>query len=62
MCPHADDFHCLDIIHYLIDKAVLDVDSPGASAGKIANEFFVWWGRLIGILGQDFENLFRLRL
>jgi len=62
MGPHADDFHCLDIIHHLIYKARLDIDSAGASAGKITNELFVWRWRLIGILGQNFQKPFRLRL
>jgi len=62
MCPHADDFYCLDVIHHLIHKAVLDIDSPGASTGKVTNEFFIWWRHLIGIFCQDFEKPFGLRL
>ncbi len=56
MCPHADDFHCFDVIKYLVNQPVLDVYSSGACSGQISQKLLIWRGSLIGIFFEDFEK------
>ncbi len=56
MSPHADDFHCLDIVQNLIDQAMMDIDSPGTSACQVTYQFLEWRRRLVGILTQNTQQ------
>jgi hypothetical protein len=35
MCPHTNYFYYLDIIQYLVNKAMLQIDSSGKGSGQI---------------------------
>ena len=50
--PHPDDFYRLNVIHDLTDKSVLDIDPAGTCSRQVAHQSFIWWRRLVGILGE----------
>lgn len=57
MGPHPNNFHGFDVVKNLIHKPMLDVDSPGARPGKIADKLLVGWWRFVGIVGQEIKKL-----
>lgn len=59
--PQADDFHGLDFVEHLIDQPMLDIDSSRVGARQVAHQLFKRWRDFVGIDGDDFEQLFRLR-
>jgi len=56
MGPHADDLNYFTIIQYLVDKAVLDVDSPRACSREIADKLFIWRRRLVWVFCEEIEE------
>jgi hypothetical protein len=44
MSPQSQDIHHPLRFEHLINKSVLNIDSSGKSASKIANELLVGWG------------------
>ena len=61
MRPHPNDFYRSHIIKNLINQAMLDVDTAGAGAGKIAHKLFIWRRSSVRIVLKNLEQLFRLR-
>jgi hypothetical protein len=62
MGPHADDFHRPDVIQYLVNQTMLDIDSPRAGAGQVTHQFLERWRRLIGIFSEKVEQALGLGL
>jgi hypothetical protein len=56
VCPHPDNFYGLDVFQYLVNQAVLDVDSSGISTGEIADELLIGWGIPVGIIPEDSQQ------
>lgn len=62
MCPHSDYFDGLDVVENLVDETMLNIDPSGTRSRKVTDELFIGWWGLIGIFGQNFEELLCLRL
>ncbi len=60
--PHTDDFNSLDVIKDLVYQSMLDIDSPGTSAGQITNQSRIWRRSAIGVLSENGEEVFGLWL
>jgi hypothetical protein len=60
--PHADDFHRPDIVQNLVNRPMLDIDSPRAGAGQVTHRFLVRRRRLTGIFSEKFEQALGLGL
>ncbi len=50
MRPHPNHLYGPDIFQNLVYKAVLNIDAPGISPGKIPHQLFKGWRALKGIL------------
>lgn len=61
MSPHSDDFHNFVFFNYFINESVLDINSAGTGAGKVANEFLKWWWSLKRIFDYYVYKSFDLR-
>ncbi len=59
MRPHADCLHNPFFLEYLIDKAMLYVDSSRIGSSEISNKFLEWWWILERRGLQQFEQLLR---
>lgn len=59
--PHADDLDRLLLCINLIDEAMLNIDPAGERSRQIADELFVGWRILEGVVGQNIEKTGRLR-
>ena len=55
-----DDLNGLDIIDYLINKLVLDIDPSRTGPGKISNQSFIRGMGQIGIFSENVEKPARL--
>ena len=55
MRPHADDLDRFSGRKYLVDEAVLDVDSARVGAGQIADELLKRWWVLEGVSCEEVE-------
>ena len=62
VCPHSDDLDSLDVIEHLVDETMLNVDSSGARSRQVTDELLIGRWPLVGIFGQDIEELLRLGL
>jgi hypothetical protein len=54
--PHPDNLYGLHVFYYLINKAMLNVDSPGIGAGEIPYELFKGRRVLIRVFRKDIEQ------
>jgi len=62
VCPHTDDFDGLHVVENLVDETMLNIDSSGAGSRKVTDELLIGRWRLVGIFGQDLEELLRFGL
>jgi len=60
MGPHSDHLYCSDLLQDLVDKTVLNIDSPGVGPGKVADELLIGWRGLVRILGQNSKKFLGL--
>jgi hypothetical protein len=56
VCPHSDNLYGFDVFYYLINKAMLNVDSPGIGAREITYELFKGRRVLIRVFVKDIEQ------
>jgi hypothetical protein len=56
MGPHSDHLYRPDAFQNLVNKAVLNRDSPGVCSGKIADKLLVRWGYLVRILRENMKK------
>src|SRR5258707_515279 len=61
MCPHSDDLHNPAIFKNLINKPMLNCDTPGVCPSQITDKFFVPRRSLEGVWFEDLEKFFCLR-
>ena len=62
VCPHSDDLDSFDVIENVVDKTMLNIDSSGARSCKVTDELLIGRWCLVGIFGQDLEELLRFGL
>jgi hypothetical protein len=55
MRPQADYFYCFNIVQYLVDQPVLDIDSPGVGARQVSKSASSPTGILGALLNGGFE-------
>ena len=56
MSPHANDFDGVVFFNNLIDKSVLNINTPGICSMQITDEFFIGWRSFKGIAFKNFEK------